>query len=353
MPARVEYRLGSIFDEECDVLVIPSSVEGTVSISMAGELRNEGIPLPPPMSWGAVTLVASPSPYFGAVAYAATLSEQITTVEIIKGIGRRLGTVALTRQAKNINTPLLGAGEGELPVEVAADALESGFLEIAPDTSVLRISLRSQRGLQGLTTGVGTAPIDTMALMKRKPFAGPAAITDTIDNAWPLFVYKPTASPSEQFPQTNASPKRTRVFVSYSHADAEWLTRLQKHLRPLEREGALIWADTRIKAGAQWREEIRAALAETKVAVLLVSADFMASEFIVTNELPPLLEAAEKEGATILPVIISASAFGRTPSLSRFQAINNPEKPLVQMRRGNREKVLDDVARAVEDALKQ
>lgn len=154
-------------------------------------------------------------------------------------------------------------------------------------------------------------------------------------------------------PTAPTASRRSRVFISYSHADTEWLNRLQKHLRPLEREGAIVWADTRIKAGDQWREEIRAALAETKVAVLLVSADFMASEFIVTNELPPLLKAAEDEGATILPVIISASSFLRTPSLSRFQAVNNPDKPLVQLRKANREKVLDDVARAVEDALKK
>jgi len=42
-----------------------------------------------------------------------------------------------------------------------------------------------------------------------------------------------------------------------------------------------------------------------------------------------------------------------TPSLSRFQAVNNPDKPLVHLRRVNREKVMDDVARAVEDALKR
>jgi hypothetical protein len=144
-----------------------------------------------------------------------------------------------------------------------------------------------------------------------------------------------------------------RVFISYSHADAEWLERLQKHLRPLEREGVTVWDDTRLKPGEPWREEIRQVVAKTKVAILLISADFLASDFIVTNELPPLLTAAEEDGATIIPVIVSPCRFGRTPSLSRFQAVNDPEKPLVQMRRAGREKVLDQVACAVEDALKR
>ncbi|HEU4885862.1 MAG TPA: diguanylate cyclase [Longimicrobium sp.] len=152
---------------------------------------------------------------------------------------------------------------------------------------------------------------------------------------------------------TSIAPARNRVFISYSHKDKEWLERLQRHLRPLERAGAVIWNDTLLEPGTPWREEIRTALAETKVAVLLISADFLASDFISTNELPPLLAAAEADGATILSVIISPSRFVRMESLSRFQAVNDPAKPLVQMRRANREKVLDDVARAVEDALKR
>lgn len=157
-------------------------------------------------------------------------------------------------------------------------------------------------------------------------------------------------APPEE-PASKADPTRNGVFVSYSHGDARWLERLRKHLRPLEREGVEVWDDTRLQPGKPWREEIRKALSGAKVAILLISADFLASEFIVTNELPPLLKAAEDDGATILPVIISHSRFERTASLSRFQAVNDPRRPLVQLRRANREKVLDDVARAVEDAL--
>src|SRR5713101_5676457 len=98
---------------------------------------------------------------------------------------------------------------------------------------------------------------------------------------------------------------RTQVFVSYSHADSEHLLRLKVHLRPYERKSLIdLWSDTSIRAGQQWKKEVEAALGRAAVAILLVSADFLASDFVAENELPPLLEAAKKDGVKILPVIL-------------------------------------------------
>lgn len=102
--------------------------------------------------------------------------------------------------------------------------------------------------------------------------------------------------------------ERTTIFISYSHKDEKWLERLQVHLKPLEREGKIErWDDSRIKPGAKWEDEICRALASAKVAVLLISADFLASDFILANELPHLLAAAKDDEAIILPVIVSSS----------------------------------------------
>ncbi len=150
---------------------------------------------------------------------------------------------------------------------------------------------------------------------------------------------------------TTKTPRRTKVFISYSHADVEWLKRLRVHLRPLEREHRIeIWDDTRIKPGSRWKEEIRQAIAAAKVAVVLVSADFLASDFIETDELPPLLSAAEKEGAHILPVILSPSRFSTT-ILAQFQAVNDPAKPLVGLSKAEQEADLVKVTEAIETAF--
>src|SRR3954451_23744598 len=124
------------------------------------------------------------------------------------------------------------------------------------------------------------------------------------------------------------SPTRTKVFISYSHKDQEWLDRLKRHLKPLVREGNLdCWDDTHIRPGDDWKQEILTALDTAQVAVLLISANFFASDFIDKNELSPLLAAAEAKGVLILPVIISASRFARIPNLARFQAVNPLDRP--------------------------
>lgn len=90
---------------------------------------------------------------------------------------------------------------------------------------------------------------------------------------------------------------RTKVFISYSHADKKWLERLKKHLKPVVRGGHLeYWDDTHIQPGDDWQREIRTALDTAQVAVLLISADFFSSDFIDETELPPLLTAAQTKG---------------------------------------------------------
>jgi hypothetical protein len=128
--------------------------------------------------------------------------------------------------------------------------------------------------------------------------------------------------------------ERTDVFISYSHYDNYWLERVKVHLRPLARGGKLVvWEDTKLRGGDNWEEEIEKALAKTKVAVLLISPDFLASDFIDSDELPPLLKAAQEEGATILPVFVSDCDYGHSV-LAPFQGINSLGRPLKRLSEG-------------------
>ena len=142
------------------------------------------------------------------------------------------------------------------------------------------------------------------------------------------------------------------VFISYSHKDKRWLDRLRVHLKQLEDKGVIDpWDDTRIKTGEKWRDEIKRAIVSAKVAVLLISADFLASDFISKNELPPLLAAEQTRGLIILPVIVSPSRFAQTESLSSFQAINPSLKPLNGITKSKQEELFVKLTLEIEAAL--
>jgi hypothetical protein len=146
--------------------------------------------------------------------------------------------------------------------------------------------------------------------------------------------------------------KRVKVFVSYSHCDESWLLRLRVHLRPLERVYALdIWDDSKVVAGSRWHDEIDKAIQSAKVAVLIISADFLATDFIINNELPPLLDAARNDGAVIMPLIASPSRFNSTKSISQFQAVNDPSKPLISLPKAEQEHILVKMSEDIERAL--
>jgi hypothetical protein len=350
MPAHVEFRLGSIFDEPCDLLVIPSSAGGTVTPQIQAEVRKAGLPFPGAMRRGVSLIRLLDNTRWQAVAYAATVTGQTSSPVAVEEIARELGRLAASPGFRTVAAPLLGAGSGDLAPDVAAGALIRGFTSTAPEGTLLVISILDPERLAALArTFPHAVGKHIQSGASREGWA--AAIRERPLQERPV---APAVAPSVSVPAPAAQPSaRKGVFISYSHADAEWLERLQKHLKPLQREGIEVWDDTRLEAGERWRDEIRDALADAKVAILLISADFLASDFIVTDELPPLLRAAADEGAIILPVILSPCRFARMESLSRFQSVNDPEKPLAQLRHANREKVLDKVARAVEDAFKE
>ncbi|PRY22724.1 TIR domain-containing protein [Spirosoma oryzae] len=147
-----------------------------------------------------------------------------------------------------------------------------------------------------------------------------------------------------------SKPQRTDVFISYSHADKKWLTDMQTHLKPLGRDhGIEIWDDTRLQSGDKWRAEIAKALSKAKVAILLVSPRFMSSAFIATDELPPLLQASEKEGLIILSVVTGRTGAFNGHAISEYQTVNDPTSPLNLMSEGQIDEILSQLYSRVLD----
>ncbi len=144
------------------------------------------------------------------------------------------------------------------------------------------------------------------------------------------------------------------VVISYSHADEKWRDYLKTFLKPLITQKRLrIWDDTAIDAGGLWRDEIARFFGAASVAILLVSQDFLASDFIAKQELPQLTERARKKGMLLLWIAVSPSTYELDPVLKELQALNDPKNPLAKLSKTGREDALVDISKKIAAAIDQ
>ncbi|RYZ96024.1 MAG: toll/interleukin-1 receptor domain-containing protein [Moraxellaceae bacterium] len=95
------------------------------------------------------------------------------------------------------------------------------------------------------------------------------------------------------------------VFISYSHEDEELRSELEKHLKALQRQGLVeFWHDRRIVAGEEWNQEIDTHLLNDEIILLLISADFIASDFCYNIEMQTAIQRHHKQEAVVIPVIL-------------------------------------------------
>jgi hypothetical protein len=143
----------------------------------------------------------------------------------------------------------------------------------------------------------------------------------------------------------------SQVFVSYSHKDRKFLDELLTHLKPLRRAGRVSeWSDLQIGAGTKGNDEIETALANAGVAVLLVTKDFLASDFIHDKELGPILKRAEEGGVKIVWILVRDCNWQKTP-LKDFQAAFATKKALAKMTKAERDSAWVVFCNAIEEAV--
>jgi internalin A len=120
-------------------------------------------------------------------------------------------------------------------------------------------------------------------------------------------------------------------------------------LNPLKMQGLKVWDDREIPKGAMWLPVIKERLNQTKVAVLLVTDDFLSSEFIQTVELREFLSAQNGKGLTILWVLVGDCRWDATP-IKDYQSAFPTKIPLMKMPEGEQKTALTEITRAIEAA---
>lgn len=113
------------------------------------------------------------------------------------------------------------------------------------------------------------------------------------------------------------------IFISYSHKDEAEKNELLQHLRVLRSRGLIdLWSDERIGVGEEWKTEIDEALTRANVAILLVTRNFLNSDFILEREVPEILRRRE-QGLTIIPIIATHCAWRSVDWLAELKAFND------------------------------
>ena len=119
-----------------------------------------------------------------------------------------------------------------------------------------------------------------------------------------------------------------KVFFSYSHNDETDRNELEKHLAVLKRQGLIdTWYDRRILAGASLNQEIDQNLLESNLVLLLVSPDFLESDYCYSNEMQKALEMRSHSIAWVIPIILEHCDWKNTP-LKNLLACPQDGKPV-------------------------
>ena len=134
-----------------------------------------------------------------------------------------------------------------------------------------------------------------------------------------------------------AASRRDYVFISYAHADRNWVDEFTTMLAPALRDKTVkVWHDKKIRPGTEWRADIDDALSRAAVGVLLVTKNFFASDFIVDEELDYLLAKARENQVGLLWICVGDCMWKQTP-LAKIQSLGNPGVPLNKTRGANRD----------------
>ncbi|BAZ28701.1 hypothetical protein NIES4074_11350 [Cylindrospermum sp. NIES-4074] len=141
------------------------------------------------------------------------------------------------------------------------------------------------------------------------------------------------------------------VFFSYAHEDERLRNELAKHLKLLERQQVIkSWFDRDITAGNEWEKEIEKQLNAAQVILLLISPDFLASDFCWSVELKRAMERHEAREACVIPIILREVDWHSAP-FGKLQALPKNAEPVTNW--ANQDQAFTDISRGISKVVKE
>ncbi len=150
---------------------------------------------------------------------------------------------------------------------------------------------------------------------------------------------------------------RNRLFISYSHKDTKWLTAVTEQLKVLETEGLVsLCEDSQLEVGEDWYQQLNDLMSSARLGLLLVSATFLTSKFVLKDEVPRLIERHGEGGMKIYPLLVEPCPWKRVAWLARLQLrpqdANRETRALSTFRGASRKQKIVDVADEIASLVK-
>lgn len=140
------------------------------------------------------------------------------------------------------------------------------------------------------------------------------------------------------------------VFLSYAAEDTQSAQELEKHLSTLQLQGLITWyTSMQVPGGARWRENIALHLNTAQIILLLVSPNFLASDYTY-DEIQQALKRHDAKEALVIPIILRPTAWEGTP-LGKLQVLPRGGKPMTKW--NSSDVAFLEVARGIRQAIEE
>src|SRR5437588_5985404 len=144
---------------------------------------------------------------------------------------------------------------------------------------------------------------------------------------------------------------QVKIFFCYAREDEALLNKLKAQLKPLQRQGFIdIWHDRDISAGTEWEREISQQLNEAHIILLLISPDFMNSDYCYGIEMKRALERHDNGDAHVIPIILR-HVYWRGEPLGKLQALPTDAIPIVSPKWHSLDEAFYDVTEGIRKAV--